>query len=124
METTMNFLGLFTRSALGSAVATLLFSIVIFMLFVGALPLLPLLIQAGITGIIFGLFYSVVHMKRQPTFLSSFGTGVGYGVFNIVVSLVLGTAGALSLGSLFGVAIMGLLLGGGAFLATKLGAGK
>lgn len=120
----MNFLGLFTRSALGSAVATFLFSAVIFFAAIGALPLLPLLVQAGVTGIIFGLFYTVVHMKRQPTFLSSFGTGVGYGVFNIVVSLVLGTFAGLSLGTLIGVAIMGLLLGGGAYLGTRLGAGK
>ena len=120
----MNFLGLFTRSAIGSAVATFLFSAVLFFAAVGVLPILPLLIQAGITGVIFGLFYSAVHLKRQPTFLSSFGTGVGYGVFNIVVSLVLGTAGALTLGSLIGVAIMGLLLGGGSYLATRLGASK
>jgi Na+-transporting NADH:ubiquinone oxidoreductase subunit NqrD len=124
METTMNFLGLFTRSALGSAVATFLFSAILFFLAIGALPVLPLLIQAGVTGIVFGLFYTVVHLKRQPTFLSSFGTGVGYGVVNVVIGLVAGTAAALSLGTVLGVAIMGLLLGGGAFLATKLGAGK
>ena len=120
----MNFLGLFTRSALGSAVTTFLFSAVMFFLAIGALPVLPLLVQAGVTGIIFGLFYTVVHLKRQPTFLSSFLTGVGYGVFNVIVGLVLGTAAALSLGTLLGVAIMALLLGGGAYLGTRLGAGK
>lgn len=120
----MNFLGLFARSALGSAVATFLFSAVIFFLSVGALPLLPLLVQSGVTGVIFGLFYTVVHLKRQPTFLSSVGTGVGYGVVNVVIGLIAGTAAGLSLGTLLGVAIMGLLLGGGAFLATRLGAGK
>ncbi len=120
----MNFLGLFTRSALGSAVAIFLFGAVLFLLAIGVLPVLPLLVQAGITGVIFGLFYSVVHMKRQPTFLTSFGAGVGYGVVQIVIGLVTGTAAALSLGSLLGVAITGLLLGGGAFLATRLFAGK
>lgn len=117
----MKFLGLFARSAAGSAIATLLFSAVLFMLAVGVLPIVPLLIQSVVTGVIFGAFYSLVHLKREPTFLSSFGTGVGYGVFNIVMSLVLGTFAGLSLGTLLGVAIMGLLLGGGAYLGTRFG---
>ena len=120
----MNFLGLFARSAIGSAVATFLFTAAVFALAAGALPLVPLLVQAVLTGAIFGIFYTVVHLKRQPTFLSSFGTGVGYGVFNIVVSLVVGTFAGLSLGTLIGVAIMGLLLGGGAFLGNKIGGGS
>ena len=120
----MNFLGLFTRSAIGSAVATFLFTAVLFLTAVGVLPVLPLLIQAGITGVIFGLFYAVVHLKRQPTFLSSFLTGVGYCVFNAVIGLVLGTGGAITIGSLIGVCIMSLLLGGGSYLATRFGAAK
>ena len=40
----MKFLGLFARSAAGSAIATLLFSAVLFMLAVGVLPIVPLLV--------------------------------------------------------------------------------
>jgi Na+-transporting NADH:ubiquinone oxidoreductase subunit NqrD len=123
LENTMKFFGLFARGAAGSAVATFLFSALLFFLAVGVLPVVPLLIQAVITGVTFGIFYSVVHMNRTPSFLSSFGTGVGYGVVNLIVSIVLGTAAALSLGTIIGVAVMGLLLGGGAFLATKIGGG-
>ncbi len=81
--------------------------------------MLPLLVQAGITGVVFGLFYSVVHLKRQPTFLTSFGAGVGYGVVQLIIGVIAGTAAALSLGSILGVAIMGPLLGGGAFLSSS-----
>lgn len=117
----MKFLGLFGRSAAGSAIATFLISALAFFLAAGVLPVVPLLIQAVVTGITFGIFYSLVHLKREPTFLSSFGTGVGYGVINVIASIVLGTAAALSLGTVIGLAVMGLLLGGGAYLATRIG---
>jgi hypothetical protein len=117
----MKFLGLFAKSAIGSSAVTFLFSAVLFFLAVGVVPVLPLLVQAGVTGVIFGVIFSLVHLKREPTFLSSFGTGIGYGVLNTVIGLLVGTAVGLSLGTLIGVAVMGLLLGGGAYLGTRFG---
>lgn len=117
----MKFLGLFARSAIGSAAATFLFTAALIMLAIGVLPIIPLAIQAAFTGVVFGLVYSLVHIKREPTFLSSFGTGVGYLVLMTIVSILAGTFAGITLGSLIGTLVMALLLGGGAYLATRVG---
>ena len=119
----MKFLGLFGRSAAGSAVATFIFGAVIYAFFAGVLPVVPLLVQAVVTGVTFGIFYSLVHIKREPSFLSSFGAGIGYGVFSVLSGILLGTVTALSLGTLIGLAISAAVLGGGAYLATRIGGG-
>lgn len=119
----MKFLALFGRSAAGSAVATFLFSAVLFALAAGVLPVVPLLVQAVFTGITFGIFYSLVHLKREPSFQSSFGAGIGYGIVTLLTGLFLGTVTTLSFGTLIGLAISSLLLGGGAFLAARIGGG-
>ncbi len=121
----MKFLGLFARSAAGTAVASLLFNAILIALFYGvqfiAVAALPLIVQSAMVGVIFGLIYSLVHIKREPTLLSSFGTGIGYGVLMIVVSIVLGTFAGLSIGSLVGTVVVAAILGGGALLGTRIG---
>ena len=41
-----------------------------------------LLVQAVVTGVTFGIFYSLVHLKREPSFQSSFGARVARSAYS------------------------------------------
>lgn len=117
----MKFFGLFARSGLGAALTTFAYGAIVTTLFFGVLPLIPLVVQAVITGVIFGAFYSLVHLKREPSFLSSVLTAASYMAVMALVSIFAGTFAGLSIAALAMMAFMAVLLGGGSYLGTRFG---
>lgn len=121
----MNFLKLFARGAAGASVLTLAVNLVLIALSYGAAAIsvafVPLAIQAVVTGAVFGVVFSLLHIKREPTLLSSFGSGVAYLALMVVLSIVLGTFAGVSLPLLVSVLVTSAVLGGGAYLGTRIG---
>lgn len=123
----MSFLSVFLRSAAGASLAA--FALVAVCV---AFPVPRIQVDIGhlvltviMTGIGFGLGYSCWYIDREPTFKGSFLIGCVFFGFSAIGALL----GALSKGvdvfllTLALVPVLGLLIGGSAFIAVKLGRG-
>lgn len=117
----MNFLKLLLKSGLGTAAGIAIYSAITTMLIFGVLPLASIVINSLVAGLIFGLVYSIVHIRRAPTFASSATTGLGFAILLTVLSIVAGTSAGFSIASVVGIVVVGLVLGSGAFVGTRVG---
>ncbi|HEY9784660.1 MAG TPA: hypothetical protein V6D17_04595 [Candidatus Obscuribacterales bacterium] len=117
----MNFLSTLLRSGVGAAVGLFIYALLTNMLVFGTVPLLGIVISSLVVGTIFGLIYSVVHLKREPTFGSSVATGIGFAGLATVIALAAGTFAGFSIASIIGIAVFGVLIGSSSFLGMRSG---
>lgn len=117
----MNFLNLWLKSALGTACGVALYAIVTTLLVFGSVPIAAIAVNSLVAGAIFGLVYSAVHIRRAPTFLTSFTAGLGMVILLTVLSVMAGTFAGWSIASVVGIVVFALVLGTGAFAGTRFG---
>lgn len=117
----MNFLKLMLKGGLGAAAGIAIYMALTLFLVYGAIPLAPIVVNSALTGVVFGAIYALIHLKRTPTFGSSAFTGIGFSSVLLAVSLFAGTFAGFSPASVIALVVFGLIIGGGAFLGTRLG---
>ena len=124
----MKFPSMFLRSATGAGLAAfaLIAVIVAFSEPQTYVKIAHLAATVIVTGIGFGFGYSCWYLDREPTFKGSFLVGCVYCVFSHIGAML--RSGVfefdISLIALALVPLLGLLIGGGAFVAVKLGRGS
>lgn len=117
----MNFLKLMFKSGLGAAAGLAIYMAATLLLIYGALPLAVIVVNSLVLGTIFGGLFALVHLKKSPTFGSSALTGIGFSAGMMALSIFAGTFAGFSIPAVIGLVIFGLIVGGGAFVGTRVG---
>lgn len=114
------FIALIGKSTVG-AIAGLAAYICVGNYLAGAATLLPHVLTASIGGgMIFGLIYSVVHLKFEPSPASSLATGTAVALGVLAISIYAGAFVGFSIASVVALVIAPFFVGGGAYLGWRL----
>lgn len=116
----MNFLKTAFKGGLGAAIATLLYGCIMGLIVFGFIPVIPILVNSIVIGVVFGAVFGLAHLKREPTLNSSIITAAGFMVAVTILAIVAGTFAGFSLGSIISLIIASCLLGGGAYTGSRI----
>ncbi len=123
----MNFLTLTLKAFLGACAALTVYCLFAVFVIFGYHPLILLIVGVIclLKAIFFAPLYAAVHLKRTPTLRSSLLTAIGFDIAAAAVRFIMDpNYDGLVLLSIIEVVSMALVLGGGAFLASRIGSKK